>query len=124
MAGPQLTSEILTLLQRLIGESVSQFEVFGVNSLKSVLPTPEDLVGCTITAVSADDRNLTITLGDVSAAVDLQRTGRLVWLDAATSARVGQRNVPTLRLVLGSGSALDFTEPARTKRISVTLSSR
>lgn len=87
MAGPQSMSEILTLLQRLVGESVSQFQVLGVNSLKSVLPTPQDLVGSTITAVSADEGDLTITLGDVSAAVDLQRTGRLVWLDAAPSAR-------------------------------------
>lgn len=124
MAGPQSMSEILTLLQRLVGESVSQFQVLGVNSLKSVLPTPQDLVGSTITAVSADEGDLTITLGDVSAAVDLQRTGRLVWLDAAPSARIGQPNCPTLRLILQSGSALDFTEPARTKRISVTLSSR
>lgn len=122
MAAPQSTNEILALLQRLVGESVSEFQVLGINSLKSVVPTPADLVGSKITGVSASGRDLTITLGGISAAVDLQRTGRLVWLNVAVPARVGQPNLPTVRLILGSGSGMDFTEPAKTKRISVTLS--
>lgn len=121
MAALQSKNEILALLQRLVGQSVKEFQVFGTNSLKSVLPTPRDLLGSRITSVSADGRVLTITLGGISAAVDLQRTGRLVWLEAAAPARVGQPSLPTVRLILDSGSGMDFIEPAKTKRITVTL---
>lgn len=122
MAAPQSTIEILALLQRLVGESVREFQVLGINSLKSVLPTPLDLAGSKIKSVAASDRSLTITLGDFSALIDLQRTGRLVWLNAAVPARFGQANLPTVRLILDSGSGMDFTEPTKTKRIAVTLS--
>lgn len=124
MTPPQSTAEILALLERLVGESVSQFQVLGINSLKSVTPTTNDLAGRVITAVSADDRRLEIELGDVSATVDLQRTGRLAWLETASQAQIGQANLSTLRLILESGSGLDFTEPATTKRISVSLSAQ
>jgi hypothetical protein len=67
---------------------------------------------------------LTIELGEVSTAVDLQRTGHLTWLDAVVPAEIGQLGPSTLRLILESGSGLDFTKPAKTKKISVTLSVR
>lgn len=124
MTPPQSTAEILVLLERLIGESVSQFQVLGINSLKSVTPSTKDLEGRVITAVRADHRKLEIELGDVRASVDLQRTGRLAWLETASQAKIGHAHLPTLRLILESGSALDFTEPAKTKRISLSLAAR
>jgi hypothetical protein len=121
MADPQSTPEVLALLERLLDQSISQFQVLGINSLKSVLPAPQDLVGQPVTAVSAAGRTLTIELGKIAATVDLDRTGRLLWLDTAAPAQIGQPSLPTLRLILESGSGLDFIEPAKTKRISVTL---
>lgn len=121
MADPQSTQEILSILERIVGESVRDLQVLGINSLKSVVPAPSDLVGATITSVGANQRIVQIDLGRFSATFNLERTGRLVWLDTAEPAQVGRSNPPTVRLLLESGSAVDFTEPARTKRISVTL---
>lgn len=123
MATTQSTEDIILVLNRLVGESIVQLQVLGVNSLKSVAPSPADLVGRTITAVAVDDRSLTIEIGDLRAVIDLQRTGRLRWRDRAEPARIGSPGLPTLRLLLESGAGLDFSEPARTKRISVTISS-
>ncbi len=122
MAEPQSTEEIRSTLQRIVGQSVRQLQVLGINSLKSVMPAPHDFVGATITSVSAHDRKVRIDLGRLSATVDLQRTGRLLWLGEAVPARIAQPGTPTVRLLFESGSALDFTEPAKTKRISVVLS--
>lgn len=122
MAESQSTQEILSILRPIVGESVRQVQVLGVNSLKSVSPTPQDLVASTITSVEASGRSVRIDLGNLSATFDLQRTGRLIWLDSAEPAKFGQPGLPTVRLLLESGSAVDFTEPAKTKRISVTLS--
>lgn len=122
MADPQSTQTILTVLQRVVGESVEELQVLGVNSLKSLTPTPQDLAGATITDVAANGRSVTIELGDLSVFIDLQRTGRLTWLDEAGPAQIGRPGLPTIRMLLQSGSALDFTEPAKTKRISIALS--
>lgn len=121
MAGIQTTEDIVLVLNRLVGESIAQLQVLGVNSLKSVIPSPADLSGRTITTVSAADRTLTIEIGDLKALIDLQRTGRLQWLGRAEPARIGLPSMPTLRLILESGAGLDFSEPAKTKRISVTI---
>lgn len=121
MADPQSTQEILPILERIVGESVRQIQVLGINSLKSVAPSPSDLEGATVTSVGVNQRIVQIDLGGFSASFDLQRTGRLAWLDRAEPAQVGQPNLPTVRLLLESGSAVDFTERAKTKRISVTL---
>lgn len=121
MARAQSTEEITLVLNRLVGETIAQLQVFGVNSLKSVAPSPADLVGRTITAVAVEDRTLTIEIGNLQAFVDLQRTGGLRWMDRAEPARIGSPSLPTLRLLLESGAGLDFSEPARTKRISVRI---
>jgi hypothetical protein len=121
MAGVQSTDDLLQVLRRLVGESIAQFQVLGVNSLKSVVPSPADLVGSKIVSVSATDRLLTLEIGPFTAAVDLQRTGRLQWLDEAEPAQIGHPSLPTVRLILESGAGLDFSEPAKTKRISVKI---
>ncbi|NMM22394.1 MAG: hypothetical protein HHJ11_02635 [Phycicoccus sp.] len=121
MADTQSTEDILTILNRLVGESVVELQVLGVNSLKSVAPSPADLAGLTITAVSVAERILAVGIEAFSATVDLQRTGRLYWLERAEPARVERQSLPTLRLILQSGAGLDFSEPAKTKRISVTI---
>lgn len=122
MAGTRLTEEdLLHVLDRLVGESVAQLQVLGINSLKSVTPSPSDLVGSAITGVGVADRVVTLAMGGFAATIDLQRTGRLAWLDSAEPAQVGRPSLPTIRLLLRSGTGLDFIEPAKTKRIAVTL---
>lgn len=122
MAEPQSAQEILSILQQIVGESISQIQVLGVNSLKSITPTPQDFVGSKVTKVHAAERSIRIEVGDLSVNLNLQRTGKLIWLESAEPAQIGRPGLPTIRILLGSGPALDFTEPARTKRISVTLS--
>lgn len=113
--------DLLGVPNRLIGETVAELQILGINSLKSVTPSPLDLAGLKITEVSVTGRTLDIRMGAHAATVDLERTGRLVWLDNAQPAQVGSRALPTARLLLRSGAGLDFTEPAKTKRITVTL---
>jgi len=121
MAGAQSTEVLLNLLSRLVGDSVAELQVLGVNSLKSVTPSPSDLVGSEITAVAVAERIVSVEMGSFTATVDLQRTGRLQWLNRAEPARFGRPALPTLRLLLASGAGLDFSEPAKTKRIAVTI---
>lgn len=121
MADVQSTDEVLRTLNRLVGESVAQLQVLGVNSLKSVEPSPSDLIGSKITAVAATDRILTMNVGIYTASVALERTGRLQWLERAEPAQIGDPSLPTIRLILQSGTGLDFSEPAKTKRISVKI---
>lgn len=121
MAETRSTEDLLSVLNRLVGESVAQLQVLGVNSLKSITPSPYDLVGSEIAGVEVADRVVTLAMGPFVATIDLQRTGRLTWLDDAEPAQVGRAALPTIRLLLQSGAGLDFSEPAKTKRIAVTL---
>ena len=67
-------------------------------------------------------RIVTVRTTNLSITFDLQRTGRLLWLESAEPYRyVAGTSRPTVRLLLADGSGLDLTEPAKTKRISVTL---
>lgn len=124
MVAVQSTDEMLELLGRLLGQSVGGLQVLGVNSLKSVAPTPGDLVGQAITAVGVAGRVITLQTSDLAVAIDLQRVGRLTWHMSGERLRIGQASLPTARLILADGGGLDFTEPAKTKRISVTISNR
>ncbi|GEL96119.1 DNA-formamidopyrimidine glycosylase family protein [Cellulomonas composti] len=121
MAELQSTREILSILERTVGESIQQVQILGINSLKSVSPSPQDLAGSTITNVTASARVVRIDLDRFFATIDLQRTGRLIWRETAEPAQIGHSSLPTVRVLLGSGSAVDFAEPAKTKRISVVL---
>ena len=118
----QTASQIHDILERLHGQEIAGLEVLGINSLKSLSPMPDALVGDTVTATESFDRLFRIRTNAHTIVVDLQRTGRLVWLDsAAPYTLVPGTSRPTVRLLLADGSGLDLTEPAKTKRITVTL---
>jgi hypothetical protein len=123
MASIQTTDEIRDILTRLEGQEIAGLQVLGINSLKSLSPMPDALVGEVIAGSSVDGRTFTIRTSKFEAAIDLQRTGRLVWLSApepyAPTAGLAR---PTARLLLAGGSGMDLMEPAKTKRITVTLS--
>lgn len=125
MAPIQTTDEIQAILALLEGQKIVNLQVLGVNSLKSFSPMPDALTGDAIEASAVSGRLFTVTTTRHQVAFDLQRTGKLVWLAkaepyvmAAGSAR------PTVRLMLANGQGLDLTEPAKTKRITVTVSTR
>lgn len=122
MPDPQSRQEISDILDRVIGRTVAEFQVFGINSLKSVSPAPADVVGSRIDAASVEDRILELRTLDHVVRIDLQRTGRLIWSGRASAGAAGIGARPTVRLALDDGQGVDFTEPAKTKRITVRIS--
>lgn len=122
MPAIQSAEQIQELLDRLRGREIAKLQVLGINSLKSLSPTPEALTGEIVSGSDVVDRILTVRTANLSITFDLQRTGRLVWLESAEPYRlVAGTSRPTVRLLLADGSGLDMTEPAKTKRITVAL---
>jgi hypothetical protein len=122
MAIIQSSAEIISLLERLKGQRIGALQVLGINSLKTFSPPPEALVGEVVTAVDVVERTVGVYTATHLISFDLQRTGRVVLLESAEPyqhvAGVGR---PTVRLLMADGSGLDLTEPAKTKRITVTI---
>ena len=122
MATLQTPSDSEELLALIRGYEIVGMQVLGVNSLKSFTPSPSALVGQVVTGVDHLDRTFTIRTTDFTITCDLQRTGRVVWLDNAAPYVTTPGTVrPTVRLVFSEGTGIDLTEPAKTKRISVTI---
>ncbi len=114
-----------TLRQHAVGRTVRALQILGINSLKTVEPSPAALEGHIVVDVAAQGRALEIAFETCAIHVDLARTGRIKWLPTAEAwTPTDATQAPTLRLLLGDGSAVDFTEPARTKRISASIRSR
>ncbi|MEI2825789.1 MAG: hypothetical protein V9F04_04855 [Dermatophilaceae bacterium] len=125
MAAIQTPDEIQAILTRLEGEQIATLQVLGINSLKSSSPMPHALEGDMVESSAVTDRQFTVVTNRHEIAVDLQRTGKLLWLAAADPYVMAVGSVrPTVRLVLRSGQGVDLTEPAKTKRITVTVSAR
>lgn len=125
MATIQTDDEIRDILVRLEGEEIATLQVLGINSLKSLSPTPEAVAGDVIESTSVAGRLVVAMTSSHQMVFDLQRTGRLVWLsEAEPYVMTAGSSRPTVRLVLASGQGLDLTEPAKTKRITVNLAAR
>lgn len=125
MATIQSAVEITSLLERIRGHKIASLQVLGINSLKTLSPPPETLAEEVVTAVDVVERTICIYTADHVIRLDLQRTGRVVLLESAEPYQfsVGTSR-PTVRLVMADGSGLDLTEPAKTKRITVTIVTR
>ena len=123
MPSVQSPSEINDLLaEQLVGRSIRQLQVLGINSLKTISPPAEELVGEHVISVRCEERIVVISTTAFEIRVDLQRTGRVMWLARAEAWQLSSGiPLPTTRLLLDDGSGLDFTEPAKTKRIAVSL---
>jgi hypothetical protein len=112
------------VLGLLIGRRLAQVQILAVNSLKTVEPPPASLVGEFVQqAIFTTDREFIISTGALTATVNLERVGRLVWLVNAGPWSPGQSAAPTIRVLTDDGSALDLTEPGRTKRITIAIRS-
>lgn len=100
-------------------------QVLGINSLKTVTPPADALVGQQVRSARAEERVIVISTTSYEIRVDLQRTGRVIWLKNAQAWQAASGTpLPTIRLLLDDATGMDFTEPAKTKRITVSLMSR
>ena len=124
MSSVQSPEELGSLLRdRLVGQSIRQLQVLAINGLKSVVPSLDALVGALVVDARCDARSITICTSGLRLDIDLQRTGRVSWLPQADTWSFSMVAAhPSARLLLEDGSGFDFSEPAKTKRISVTLS--
>jgi hypothetical protein len=121
----QTAGEIKSILDRTHGQVIDLLQVLGVNSLKTIDPPTDDLVGTIITASSVSGRTFRLATQAFEVTVDLERTGKVVWLDAIQPYQFSPGALrPTVRLSLQGGSGIELTEPAKTKRITVRLSRR
>ncbi|MFI6103612.1 hypothetical protein [Streptomyces sp. NPDC049687] len=121
----QSAAEIGPLLEPLTGQKIAALQVLGINSLKTLSPPLEALAGEVVTAVDVVDRTLRVDTTSHVISFDLQRTGRVVLLESAEPYRfVAGANRPTVRLLMVDGTGLDLTEPAKTKRITVTITTK
>lgn len=123
VAPVQTADEIASILERLHGKRITLLQVLGINSLKSLTPPVEALVGDVIEGSEVAECILTLRSSSHLVIFDLQRTGRVVWLSSAEPLRLGTGHMPTVRLITDDG-AVDLTEPAKTKRITVVVSER
>jgi hypothetical protein len=123
MPSVQSPREIDELLaDQLVGRSIRQLQVLGVNSLKTVTPHPAALIGEQVRSARCEERIVIISTAAHTVRIDLQRTGHVSWLSSADAWQVSSgMPLPSVRLLLDDGTGLDLTEPARTKRISVSL---
>ena len=121
MPSVQSPREIDDLLAgQLVGRSIRQLQVLGVNSLKTISPSADELVGEHVRSAHCEERVIAISTTAYEIRVDLQRTGRVTWLQSAEAWQLSSGvPLPTVRLLLDDGSGLDFTEPAKTKRVAV-----
>jgi len=122
----QPAEEIEAILRKhVVGHAVRALQVLGINSLKTVEPPPTALEGHVVVDVAAQTRVLEIAFETCAIRIDLERTGRVKWLPKAEAwAPTDSTPAPTLRLLLDHGSAVDFTEPAKTKRITAAIHAR
>ena len=103
------------------GQSDSS-KFLGSTHSKPVTPRPDVLVGAEVRSARCEGRIITISTAAHEVRIDLQRTGRVVLLSDADAWQPSSRApLPSVRLLLDDGTGLDLTEPAKTKRISVSL---
>jgi hypothetical protein len=101
-------------------------QILGINSLKSLQPPLESMTDQRITGLALDEgtRKIKLVLEQHIILVDMARTGIVVTLNKSLAWQASDRTpMPTARVLFSDGSALDFKEPAKTKRISFTIQS-
>lgn len=123
VASEQTVDQIVSTLAPLHGRPIARLQVLGINSLKSLIPPVDALVGDIIEGCEVTGRVLTIRTNDHLVAFDLQRTGKVVWRSSSEPFRLGTGPMPTVRMIMDDGS-VDLVEPAKTKRITVVVSER
>lgn len=112
----------LEALKRLVGEQIDQVQVLSANALKTVFPPLATLCNQRVLEAGfSDSRRISLVTSAATIGINLERTGRASWHESASPWTPGQPAAPTIRILTLGGSALDLTEPARTKRITISL---
>lgn len=118
MKATDVASAAELLSKQATGRSVARFQVFGINSMKT-LPDPAELSNQTLRNARVKGGLLVVAFDRNCIEVDLQRTGVMNWLDEEfdpSGAQTARR--PTGRLTFSGSGVVEFVEPAKTKRIS------
>lgn len=119
-----ITRDLRSLQEHVMGKKISFIQICGINSLKTLHPAPDDLVGCHVVDLVVDERrrHLVLVADRYRLFVDLARTGTAVPVADATPWSVaGGGSMPTARVIFDDGTGLDFREPAKTKRVTFTI---
>ncbi|MEU8015986.1 hypothetical protein AB0B74_08470 [Micromonospora parva] len=126
--GKALASQEINMAREWVaGKKIESFRVHGVNSLKTLVPSLDDLVGDQVVDLVAQDdaRRVDMVCRNHVITIDLERAGRMAALreGAAWSPTAGT-SMPTGRMTFEDGTGLDFREPAKTKRITFAVRRR
>jgi hypothetical protein len=116
--------DIAEMRRKVVGKRFADFQIYGVNSLKTLRPAPVEVIGQQVLdlTVNTELRKLAITSDRCTVDVDLARTGTIVFLEQAAAWRMSEGgSMPTARMIFDDGTGIDFREPAKTKRIAFTL---
>jgi len=107
-----------------VGKDLAGLYVYGINSLKTVDPPLSQVAIDKTVDLSIDEeaRSLKVVLERHTFAIDLARTGTAVLLSAALPWSPSDGTaMPTIRFIFSDGSGMDLREPAKTKRITITI---
>ncbi|MFB6956625.1 hypothetical protein ACFCYB_06185 [Streptomyces sp. NPDC056309] len=117
------TSAAELISERAAERTVLSFQVFGINSLKTLLD-PAQLADQTLIKAELRNNLLSLLFDRNRVDVDLQRTGTVTWVDSEfTQDDTPVARRPTGRLIFKESGILEFTEPAKTKRIGFWIHS-
>jgi hypothetical protein len=106
------------------GKTIAFVQVCGINSLKTVDPPLPALAGDVVVDLVTDEqaRSLHVVLGNHVLILDLARTGTATTLQSATTwSPTDGQPMPTVRIGFTDHTGLDLKEPAKTKRITLTI---
>ncbi|TNM37417.1 hypothetical protein FHP29_16425 [Nocardioides albidus] len=105
------------------GQTVAKFVVHGINSLKSMDVPLDALAGERVGAVTpTGEATFDLALGAHVLTVDLQRVGVVQWSKNLSAWSFGQPSMPTGQLLFEGGGGINFSEAAKTKRITFRIS--
>ncbi|MEV5232371.1 hypothetical protein [Streptomyces pseudogriseolus] len=117
------TAAVELITDKALGREVASFEVFGINSLKT-LEDPAQISSQVLREAELSEDRISLTFDTMRIEIDLQRAGSVVWSNEQLSVddtAVSRR--PTGRLVFCESGVLSFEEPAKTKRIGFWIKS-
>jgi hypothetical protein len=122
MTDSRASDAVAVLQDRCAGRVIEKVLVHGINALKTVDPSLSADTAVPVDAVATrGDDTVEIAAGNFVLSIDLQRTGRLKLEDGARVWRPGEPSMPTVQLVFDDGSAANFVEPGKTKRITLRV---
>jgi formamidopyrimidine-DNA glycosylase len=119
---PEVHALVTDLRSRLVGRTITRFDVVSFAALKTFDPPVSALEGQSVDAVDRHGKFLDLTVGGVHLVFHLARMGWLRWRDTAPTPGAGRGKGPlAARLVLDDGSGFDLTEFGTKKSLAIWL---